>query len=157
MAAQIDLSEKFPEMQPVKSAPSLFTLNGVGLGMAGRRDFDNETQTYLKSLCFVILFIPIFCFRTYRVTDSPGRGWYFIGREPLSMFAKVWNLLFLSSIGALIAIAVWNKHTQSPEYIAARKMDAAHADIQSGNWPNAAITLITHVGFGTNVLPSETW
>lgn len=141
MAEPIDLTEKFPEMQPVKSAPAMFTVNGCGLSMWGRREFDAETGTYLKTWCLVFLFLPVFCFRTYRVADAPNRGWYFLGREPVSLFAKMWNLFLLSCIGGGFTYNAWLRHTQSPEYIAAQKMEAAHADIAAGQWQKAFHTL----------------
>ena len=83
---QVDLNAKFPSMTPIKKAPPLFLLNGCGLGMYGRRDFDKETQTYIATWCFALL-IPIFALRAYRVAKAE-QGWYFIGREPLSPFAR---------------------------------------------------------------------
>lgn len=46
-------------MKPVKSAPSLFRLNGFGIGMYGKRDFDPATGTYIKTRCLCAVFIPI--------------------------------------------------------------------------------------------------
>ena len=57
---QIDLTQRFPELKPINRPPSLGTLNGFGLGMYGRRNFDPETGTYFKTLCFCAIFIPIF-------------------------------------------------------------------------------------------------
>src|SRR5688500_16128436 len=81
----INLSERFPQLRPIESAPSLFTLNGVGFGIYGSRDHDPETNSYIKTHCLCVLFIPLLAFRAYRVMQAPqGQGWYFLGREPLS-------------------------------------------------------------------------
>ena len=74
MDEEFDLDRKFPFMKPVNSAPSMHTINGIGLTLYGNREFDNETQTYLKSYCFCILFVPIFWFSSYRVADASDGG-----------------------------------------------------------------------------------
>src|SRR5690606_25938691 len=55
-----------------------------------------------------------------------------------SLFAKMWNLFLLSCIGAGFTYNAWIRHTESPEFIAARKMEAAHADIAKGEWQKAS-------------------
>ena len=88
---EIDLSKKFPKMRPVKSVPELFRINGCGVAIYGRRDYDAETFTYVATQCICLLFIPVFPIRAYRVADAPEGGWYFIGKEPLSGVAKGWS------------------------------------------------------------------
>jgi len=46
-----ELRRKFPEMRPIKNAPWLGSINGFGLGLYGKRDFDAESQTYVKTRC----------------------------------------------------------------------------------------------------------
>src|SRR5215471_14235857 len=85
-----NLRHKFPDLRPVKRTPPLVRINGIGFGMYGRRDFDGETRTYVKTYCFCVLFVPLFAIASYRVVDA-ARGWYFIGKERLSSFAKSCN------------------------------------------------------------------
>ena len=94
----INLAERFPRMRPIKTAPGLMTINGIGCTMYGRRDLDPESGAYVKTHCFTVLFIPLLALGAYRVVDSPERGWYFLGKEPLSGFARSWNyaVAFLS-------------------------------------------------------------
>ncbi|HXJ74566.1 MAG TPA: hypothetical protein VNM37_17065, partial [Candidatus Dormibacteraeota bacterium] len=130
--------ERFPGIRPVKRAPALTTVNGIGLGMYGHRAEDPETGAYIKTHCFCFFFIPLFSFGAYRVVDSREGGWYFLGRESLSTFAKAWNAL----VGCLVltgslAIA-WNGHINSPEYVAGRDLQAATAKLQSGDALGAA-------------------
>ena len=82
--AENSLAEKFPEMRPISAAPSLSTVNGIGMTLVGRRDYDDETRTYVKTHCFSILFIPILAAGAYRVLDTGQGGWYFLGKVPLS-------------------------------------------------------------------------
>jgi hypothetical protein len=70
----IDLNELFPMMKPVSSPPSLFTLNGFGLGLYGRREFARVTGTYIKTRCICALFIPLLPLDAYRVADAEEGG-----------------------------------------------------------------------------------
>src|SRR5262245_24371596 len=97
---------KFPDMKPVSSPPPLQTVNGVGLMVYGSRDYDQGTNTYVVTLCFTFLFIPIFALSAYRVSSAPQGGWYFYGKVPLSMVARGWNVLVL--LGILVgAGSIW--------------------------------------------------
>src|ERR1051325_291740 len=96
------LRHKFPDLRPIKNPPTLHTINGIGTTVYGRRDFDEETGTYIKTHCFCFLFLPLVAIGAYRVADAgPGNGWYFIGKERLSPFAKAWNwsILALALLG----------------------------------------------------------
>src|SRR3990172_12223994 len=99
---EIWLEDKFPQMRPIRSAPTLFRVNGCGLGMYGSRDPDTETGTHVKTWCICFLWVPILALRAYRVADAE-QGWYFIGRERLSGLAKGWNLLLLGLAVGLAA------------------------------------------------------
>src|SRR5437660_963105 len=91
-----ELYERFPDMQPISSPPSLTTINGIGLMLYGHRDFDEATRTYVKTLWFTLLFIPIFPAGAYRVADAPNGGWFFLGKVPTSGTARAWPLLLLA-------------------------------------------------------------
>jgi hypothetical protein len=68
----IDLSERFPDLRPIRSVPSLFTVNGIGLTIYGARDRDAETDSYVKTHCFCFVFLPVFSLGAYRVIAAPG-------------------------------------------------------------------------------------
>jgi len=74
----------------------------------------------------------------YRVVDSREGGWYFLGKEPLSSFAKLWNGLVVSLLLAGAGGIGWNAHLSSPEYLANRDLKQARAQLQSGQALNAA-------------------
>lgn len=95
-----ELKGRFPNLRPIKVQPGMVTINGIGTKLYGRRDFDAETGSYISTLSFTFLFIPLFFLRAYRVTEEPpvgtiikSRAWYFIGSEPLSKLALVWNCI----------------------------------------------------------------
>lgn len=99
--------ERFPQMEPIKSVPSMVTVNGISASIYGHRDHDDETNSYVKTLTFTVAFIPLFAIAAYRVIDAEaGRGWHFIGREPLSPLAKGWGYcvgaLFLMIFPAMV-------------------------------------------------------
>src|SRR4051812_22784730 len=96
--AEFNLKQKFPSMTPIKGPPTLMRMNGCGVSLHGKRDYDSETNTYIATWCISLIFIPIVGLRAYRVAAAQNGGWYFIGREPLSSFVKRWNILLIVAI-----------------------------------------------------------
>jgi tetratricopeptide (TPR) repeat protein len=142
------LPQRFPDMQPIRSAPSLSTFNGIGTSVFGRRNIDEETRTHVKTLCVCFLFAPIFALRAYRVADGPGgRGWAFLGRHSLSGFARSWNCLVLSAVLVLSAYGAWSAYSDSPDYRATQQYDSAQEDIASGDYV-AALHKLTELADG---------
>jgi hypothetical protein len=86
--AFVTLRQRFPELQPIKRGPTLIRVNGIGLTVYGRRGGDLQTRTYIKTQTATFVFIPVFMLAAYRVSDAESGGWYFLGREPLSPFAR---------------------------------------------------------------------
>jgi hypothetical protein len=122
---QVDLKEKFPQMKPMSGAPILFRVNGCGLSVFGHRDDDPETRTYVKTYCLSFLLIPIIPICAYRVADAANGGWYFLGKEPLSGFARIYNYFLLSAILVLCGMSAWTAHIHSPEYKFGKSMAEA--------------------------------
>jgi hypothetical protein len=135
--AQVDLKKKFPLMTPSKSAPPLFRLNGCGLGLYGKRNLDQETGTYLTTLCFSLVFVPLLAFRAYRVGDGLGRR-YVLGHEPLSAFARLWNTSLVVAILVIVGAVQYRAYTTSPSYVAQKKMEQAKALVEKGQLGEAA-------------------
>jgi hypothetical protein len=131
-------AEKFPEMKPVTRAPSLYTLNGIGTTVVGNRDYDEETSTYVKTHTFAVFFIPLVALGAYRVADAPEGGWYFIGRVPLSSFARGWN--YLMGVLALVGMCVggWAFYTRTDEYKAGQTIARANDLAEKGKVAEAA-------------------
>ena len=90
----IDLNAKFPELRPIQSVPSLWSVNGCGLFFHGRRDDDEETGSYIQTHCLCLVGIPILALGAYRVADADD-GKYILGREPLSILARALNAMVL--------------------------------------------------------------
>jgi tetratricopeptide (TPR) repeat protein len=136
--ADFDFSDKFPDMRPIVSAPSLSNVNGFGSTMLGRRNYDPESDTYVKMHCFCVLFLPLLVRGAYRVADAHGGGWYFLGRVPLPGLARLWNVLcplLLLAAGGLVG---WHFYTSSAGYIAGQKMKEAEQLVAEGQAKRAA-------------------
>jgi tetratricopeptide (TPR) repeat protein len=137
-----ELKEKFPNLKPLSGAPPLFRVNGCGVSLVGRRDYDKETRTYVKTYCIFLIFIPVIPICAYRVSDASG-GWYFIGREPLSGLMKAWNMLLLLAVAGGLGFSAWQAHIESPEYRAGQMMHRAADAESAGNFVSAAGTYVT--------------
>jgi len=133
------LEKKFPQMKKIKSPPGLFSLNGFGTSMAGKRDYDQETDTYIKSHVITALFVPILTLGSYRVTDAQGGGWHFLGKVSVSGFAKGVNILFaivMLAIGSFIGYGI---HQSSPEVRMKAAIAKAEQLVTDGEHIKAAI------------------
>jgi len=89
------------DLKPTKKAPSLYAAYGIGTTLYGKADYDPETDSYLASLYFVILFIPIFPIARYRVIQEGENTYRFLGKAPLRNFDKLHIGLVILFIGAL--------------------------------------------------------
>ncbi|HVT80888.1 MAG TPA: hypothetical protein VHM90_09540, partial [Phycisphaerae bacterium] len=136
--AEIDLQAKFPNLRPVKKAPTMHMINGIGTRVYGERDRDAETGAYLTTLCFCVLMVPIVAIRAYRVVRSPRGGWYFLGTEPLSLLAKTWNLSLVATVFVVCGYFGIQAYTSRPEYIAHKKMTQAADYAREGDLTQAS-------------------
>lgn len=136
--------QKFPDMEAISGPPTMFTFNGFGTGVYGRRDFDASTNSYIKTLCICFLFVPIFALRAYRVIDGePGAfgstsSWYFLGRHRISAFARGWNYSVLGLAAFGMFNVWWDGHTGSPEYKAGEELKQAAVFVKEGRPDKAA-------------------
>lgn len=142
-AAREELQKRFPDLQPIRHPPSLQTINGIGTGIYGRRDFDAESNSYVKTQCLCFAFIPLVALGSYRVVSAGGDGWYFLGRVPLSPFARGWNyllvLLLIMFGGGWLASVGWNRYTHSNGYLQAQAFVQAQEKSTRGDYGGAAV------------------
>src|SRR6476659_6636457 len=61
-------------LRPLKSAPTLFTYNGIGTTAYGRDDVDPSDQTYVLTQVLCFLFVPVFPLAQFLVRDAPSSG-----------------------------------------------------------------------------------
>ena len=101
--------------EPIASAPSLGTINGIGTKLYGRREYDSQSGTYTATLYFTILYVPIIPIAAYRVNDLGGNRYQFHGKVPLASSAFI-----APAIIALIILAMiisYNPDSSGPSSI----------------------------------------
>lgn len=81
----------YGDLEPIHSAPSLYTINGCGVTLYGNTDHDSETGSYMATYYLVLLFIPILPLCRYRVISSGPNSYRFLGKGPLRTFDK-WHI-----------------------------------------------------------------
>jgi len=135
--AGIYLQIKYPEMRPVSSMPSMFSVHGIGTVFYGSRDLEPVLGTYVTTQCFCFILIPIFALQSFRVARHDS-GYAVIGKVPLSRLAKAWNLLIPIAVSALIGFGLWDAAANSPDGIASRKLARADEAAAAGKLQEAS-------------------
>lgn len=87
----------FGDLEPIDSAPSLSSVNGIGFTMYGSTDHDRASGSYLSTYYFIFFAIPVFPIARYRVIPTAG-GYRFLGKSVLRPMDK-WHIAI--SIGLL--------------------------------------------------------
>jgi tetratricopeptide (TPR) repeat protein len=131
------LTARFPDLEPGRQ-PTLGNVYGIGSVLVGRRDFDADTGTYVKTNSLAIFFIPLVAIGAYRVADAPGGGWYCLGKVPLSKFARIASVVVVLAIAGAIGGIWWRVHTESPDYVAGQKLEDADRAAAAGQGGLAA-------------------
>src|SRR5271155_5441594 len=135
---QVDPSTKFSDLRPVRSGPQLYNVLGFGLFLYGDRDFDVETESVVRTLCFCLLYIPVFALRSYRVVPTDD-GWHYLGRVPVAGAAR---LLSVAAVVALVGGSAFigvNAYLNSPGQVAARKLAEADRLVSVGRVGDAVV------------------
>ena len=81
--ARAKLSDSFPDLTPIDKAPSLTTINTFGFKLYGKSDYDAETDSYMTTQYFVVMFVPLFPVARYRVISEDGSSYRFLGKGKL--------------------------------------------------------------------------
>lgn len=89
------------DLEPISSAPSLYSINGIGFTLYGSTDKNPSNGSYMATYYFVFLFVPIFPIARYRVIPTGG-GYRFLGKGPLRAFDRWHIAISLGLIGWMI-------------------------------------------------------
>jgi hypothetical protein len=81
--------ESLGDLESIKSAPSLSTINGIGFKLYGSTDVKRD-GSYMSTYYFVFFFLPIFPISRYRILTD-GTRYQFLGKGPLRDFDK-WHI-----------------------------------------------------------------
>ena len=148
------LQARFPKMKTVRSAPSLFSLNGCGVRLYGCRDYDSDTQSYVTTMFATILFVPLLPITAYRVINA-GDGFYFLGKEPLSGMCRGFRALGLVAAITLISVIGWKNHVESEPYRNKVAIAEANDSLAAGKWSDATarvMSLVDHPEKGAEAM-----
>ncbi|MCA9548728.1 MAG: hypothetical protein KC933_01760 [Myxococcales bacterium] len=112
--------------RPIDSAPPLFTLNGFGVGLYGKRD-RWPNGAYVATYCVCALFVPVFPLTAYRVFEHGGGRYGFVAKERLSGFARAYRALVLAAVVGTVALTGVAGYLGSPARQSGIAMDEARA------------------------------
>lgn len=118
--------------RPLDKAPTLATVNGIGTSLYGSRNREDTYNSYVATLCFCVLFIPLWPIRAYRVINQGDGAYTFLAKEKLSKFARMWRLGFVSLIVGLIAWAVVSAQLNAPDRLARIALEELEAEAPEG-------------------------
>jgi hypothetical protein len=91
------------DLEPIKNAPSLYTINGIGTTLYGITD-PKPDGSHMATYYFVFFAIPIFPISRYRVIPTSG-GYRFLGKGPLRPF-DYWHI----AISICLILFMFIKH-----------------------------------------------
>ena len=94
-----NLKDIHPDLEPITSAPSLFTFYGCGVKLYGNRDFSPESNSSVKTQFLTLFYVPLIPLKSYRVIED-GQQYYYLGRVPVSKTARKGSIAALT-VGAL--------------------------------------------------------
>src|SRR6478735_7617186 len=77
-------------IQPLNGAPAMVTYNGFGSSAYGGAEPDVTDGTYILTVYFVAIFVPLYPFSSYLVRRA-DKGWSFFGKVPLSTACYFWH------------------------------------------------------------------
>lgn len=92
----------FRDVDVAQRSPSLSTFNGIGARFYGRRDVDAETNSYITTHWFVLLYLPIIPLAGYRISDRGHNLYTIYGRVPLTPFLRKYRWGVLAAIALLV-------------------------------------------------------
>lgn len=95
-------------LQPITSPPGLRTFNSIGTKLYGHRDEDPRNGSYIATVYFVILYLPLFPLSSYRVRNAEKGGWYFLGKVPISLGARRHRALAVVAAALVVVMLAVN-------------------------------------------------
>ena len=89
-------------VKQIASPPTMFTFNGIGTRLYGKRGYDPHSQSYVSTLFFTFIFLPIFPLASYRVRNVGGGQYQFLGKVPIKLTAFIAPVIVAVVIGFLM-------------------------------------------------------
>jgi tetratricopeptide (TPR) repeat protein len=127
----LDIKTIHPELEPVRSTPSLFSFYGCGFRLLGDRDYSEQTKSSVKTLYFTLFYIPIIPLKAYRVIKDRSQ-YFFLGQSPVSGFAQKASMAFVSIAALGITGFGTQQYLTSDGYVNGKIMKSAEAAMDQG-------------------------
>jgi tetratricopeptide (TPR) repeat protein len=94
-------------LEPIKRAPSMYTLNGFGTRLVGEYQ-PADDGTYVATLWIALLFLPVWPLTAYLVQPAEqGKGWHFFARAALPPKARRMRRVTGIAVAVLTAWLAW--------------------------------------------------
>lgn len=116
----------------ITSAPTLFRVNGCGVGLYGERD-RNDEGWYIATYCISLLWIPVLPLTAYRVRQNGDNGYSFVAQEALSPIARAWQLIVAAAVVLALGFGGVKSYLDSPDRKARVALEAAQAAEKRGD------------------------
>lgn len=114
-----EMEAMLAELTPIKHAPSLHTINGIGTVLYGRRNEHQASDTYVATLYFTILFVPLLPLRCYRVRQVGQGQWRFFGSVPFSAVNKLHAWCAVAAVLLLVVLGASSNRGRASHYSSA--------------------------------------
>jgi hypothetical protein len=151
---QVEKNRRFGNLKPIRAAPSLRTTNSCGCTLYGHSDYDAETGSHMATYYFVILGIPIFPIRRYRVIQS-GDTYRFLGKAPLRSGDKIHLAVSIGIVIFIIASAMLDSREHSTGRVASQST-TSYSTTPMYSLPGGPSTSASRVsGTGSSSLSSQ--
>ncbi len=106
--AAIDYAYFNPQLfvDPVEKTPRMFTFNGFGTRLYGRKDLDRATGFRVATLWLTMLFVPIFPIRRYLVRSEDEKNFEFYARYGASVGQNLWRVMLGAGVVGMALLSV---------------------------------------------------
>lgn len=131
------------DLKPISSAPLLGSVNGIGTTLYGRSNFDPQTKSYLTTLYFIILAIPIFPIARYRVISAGENAYRFLGKVPFRKADKIHCLVTISLVAYFCYSIITSVPSPAPSTTAKTTPTPSHSTAAAAQ--NSVEELITYL------------
>jgi hypothetical protein len=135
--AQAAPTAPISDVRPDCPEPSQPHFLGLGLYLLGERDPDEATGSFVKTLYFCLLYLPVLAWRAYRVEPTDD-GWRYLARVPVSGQARVFSLIATFAILGGSGYIAADMYRNTPAAIASRKLAEADRLAAEGRIGDAA-------------------
>ncbi len=99
-------------LDPLSDAPGMHTFNGIGTMLYGRH-LPEPDGSYIATLWFTILFVPLWPLGSYLVARAEEGGWYFLAKAPFSRLALGVRRFAWMAILVAVGQIAWNTYWSS--------------------------------------------